>query len=267
MTKITCCILTYNEAERIRIALTHAFKWADEVCVIDKGSTDETRTIAENLGAKVYVMNYTRQGHEDLVQYSSFASNDWLWCFTPGEVPTKALIERGRELVYSGKYDLIRVPMMYFSFGIHHEKSPWSWSLQPRLYNRKHVVFSGQAHNPIGAERFFNIEPTEHIYVLHQTHSDAQGFMRAHADYMINEANQGTPEEAMARAMAWIGRFDEAFKANQELIPQAWGWKIYWLGVLLHAWERQAPSVKKQYKERAEKFLVNEWGGIQTATD
>lgn len=256
--KISCCILTYNEAERIRTALSHAFKWADEVCVIDKGSTDETRTIADEMGAKVYVIPFSKQGHEDLRTYASFAENDWLWCFTPGEVPTKALIEHGKSLV-SDDLDLIRVPLMYYSFGIHSEKSPWSWSLQPRLYNRKRVVFSGQAHNPIGAERCHNIEPTAELYVLHQTHSDAQSFMRAHADYMLNEANSGTPEEAMKRAQQWISRFDEGFKSDMTLFPQALGWRIYWLGVMLHIWERTAPSVKDSYKQRAAQVLAKEW--------
>ncbi len=267
MTKISCCILTYNEAERIRIALSHAFKWADEVCVIDKGSTDETRTIADEMGAKVYVIPFSRQGHEDLAQFASFAQNDWIWGFTPGEVPTKSLIEEGRRLVETGEYDLIRIPMKYWSFGVHHERSPWSWSLQPRLYNRKHVTFTGMAHAPIHAERAYNLKPTDAWYVIHQTHADAKNFMRAHADYMINEANQGTPAEAMARAMAMVGRYDEGFKSDVALMPQAWGWKIYWLGVLLHAWERQADSVPAQYKARAEALLATEWAQAHTHTD
>lgn len=256
--KISCCILTYNEAERIRIALTHAFKWADEVCVIDKGSTDETRVIADELGAKVYVIPFSKQGHEDLQTLASFAENDWLWFFTPGEVPTKELIEHGKSLV-GDEYDLIRIPMLYYSFGIHNGRSPWSWSMQPRLYNRKRVVFSGIAHNPIGAEKCHNIEPTDKRYCLHQTHSDAESFLRAHADYAINEANNGTPEEAMKRAQAWISRFDEAFKDEPTLAPQAFGWKIYWLMVMLHAWQRQAPNVKELYKARAQARLAEEW--------
>lgn len=256
--KISCCILTYNEAERIRTALTHAFKWADEVCVIDKGSTDETRTIADEMGAKVYVIPFSRQGHEDLAQFASFAQNDWVWGFTPGEVPTKELIEHGKSLI-SEEVDLIRIPMMYYSFGIHNPKSPWSWSLQPRLYNRKRVTFTGLAHDPIKAERAVNMDPTATRYVLHQTHSDAQSFMRAHSDYMINEANNGTPQEAMARAWYRLGQFDSVFQENGQLIPQMAGWKIYWLGVLLHAWERQAPNVKELYKARANDLLGREW--------
>lgn len=256
--KISCCILTYNEAERIRTALSHAFKWADEVCVIDKSSTDETRAIADEMGAKVYVIPFSKQGHEDMQTYASFADNDWLWCFTPGEVPTKGLIEYGKSLV-SDDLDLIRVPLLYYSFGIHHEKSPWSWSLQPRLYNRKRVIFSGQAHNPIGAERCKNIDPTDKRYVLHQTHSDALSAIRAHADYAINEANHGTTEEAMKRAQAWISRFDEAFRNEPSLAPQAFMWKIYWLMVMLHVWQRQAPDVKALYKARADFLLKEEW--------
>ena len=37
--KITALILTYNEEKRIRIAVSHALKWADEVCVVDIASS------------------------------------------------------------------------------------------------------------------------------------------------------------------------------------------------------------------------------------
>ena len=38
--KITASILTYNEGDRIAIAIKHAKLWADEVLVLDKSSTD-----------------------------------------------------------------------------------------------------------------------------------------------------------------------------------------------------------------------------------
>ena len=52
--KIAGVILCLNEAENLRRALT-SLSWCDERIVIDSGSTDESRTIAEELGAKVYV--------------------------------------------------------------------------------------------------------------------------------------------------------------------------------------------------------------------
>lgn len=256
--KISCCILTYNEAERIHIALGHAFKWADEVVVVDKGSTDDTREIAEKAGAKVHVINFSRQGHEDMAQFASFAENEWIWGFTPGEVPTRGMIELGKKTI-EGEVDAVVIPHKYYSFGVHFPGSPWSFSGQLRLYNRKRVRFTGRAHGPIEAERLVKLEPTESCYVLHQTHVSAPEFMRAHADYMINEANSGTPMDVMQRVHLMLTHYDPVFKANPQLRMQAYGWAIYWMGVALHALERDRPSIKDEYKARAETMLKEVW--------
>lgn len=258
--KITCVILTYNEASRIRIALTHALKWADEVLVVDKGSTDDTREIADQMGAKVAVMNFSLQGHEDNAQMAAFASNDWVWGFTPGEVPTRAVIEAGRELV-SDVVDLIYVPMRYYSFGVHSIDSPWAGGYQPRLYNQRRVKFTGVAHSPIQAERIAQIQNPDQCYVLHQTHATAKDFMRSHADYMQNEAKNGTPDEVIARAEQAISAWVHRLNSQPALFPQARAWRLYWLGVALHAWERKSPGIPEEYRQRAAQALSEHWGG------
>jgi hypothetical protein len=237
--KVTCTILTYNEAARIRIALAHAFKWADEVVVVDKGSTDPTCEIAHQMGARIYDIRFSRQGHEDMSEYVQATSHDWIWAFTPGEA--------------------IVIPMKYYSFGLHHGKSPWSWSGQLRLFNRKRVEFTGVCHNAITAKRIVRMDPNENCYILHQTHSDADSFMRAHADYMKNEAQNGTPEEVMQRAGGMIKKYGHPMAEFPELQGQLFGWQIYWLGVAMHAWFRQNPDVRDQYAKRAGEMLLLEW--------
>ncbi|MEK6715462.1 MAG: glycosyltransferase family 2 protein [Candidatus Omnitrophota bacterium] len=52
--KLSAVILTKNEEDKISRCIA-SVKWADEVLVIDDESTDKTREIAENLGARVVV--------------------------------------------------------------------------------------------------------------------------------------------------------------------------------------------------------------------
>src|SRR3989304_4018403 len=54
MPKITATIVTHNEEGRIARAI-HSLKCADEVLVVDDGSTDRTREVAASLGARVVV--------------------------------------------------------------------------------------------------------------------------------------------------------------------------------------------------------------------
>jgi hypothetical protein len=258
--RVTCLFLVHNEAERIGPALRHALKWADEVLVLDKESTDATAAIARAAGARVVTVPFTRQGHEEWPPLVAHASHDWIWAFTPGEVPTRECIERGLALI-DDTVDVIRVPMRYYSFGVHHPRSPWAGGHQPRLYHRGRVNFTGMAHDPIRCpfprSRVIDSSPTCHV--LHQTHAAADSFVRSHADYAINEAAPGTPNEAMARAMEAHSAFDQVFDSDHTLIGQCLGWKLYWLTVALHAWERAQPSIPATYKARAESMLAEHW--------
>src|SRR5690242_10644474 len=52
MQTISACILTYNEAEKLKAA-AESVLWADEIVVVDSYSTDATGEIAAELGARV----------------------------------------------------------------------------------------------------------------------------------------------------------------------------------------------------------------------
>ena len=52
MQRISAYILAYNEAEKVAAAVSSVL-WADEIVVVDSGSTDGTAEIAERLGARV----------------------------------------------------------------------------------------------------------------------------------------------------------------------------------------------------------------------
>ena len=54
MEKISVVIITYNEARNIGRCLASVKNIADEIILVDSHSTDETVTIAESFGAKVY---------------------------------------------------------------------------------------------------------------------------------------------------------------------------------------------------------------------
>ena len=80
---ITATIITLNEAENIRAAC-ESVAWADEVLVVDSESTDATRDIAAQCGARVVVN--PRPGFSAQKQFAvEAASHDWIFSLDADE--------------------------------------------------------------------------------------------------------------------------------------------------------------------------------------
>jgi (heptosyl)LPS beta-1,4-glucosyltransferase len=77
MESISIIILTKNEEQFIERCIC-SVNWADEVIVLDSGSTDKTKEIAAYLGAKIYEnewLGYSAQRNKAL----EYAKNDWVF--------------------------------------------------------------------------------------------------------------------------------------------------------------------------------------------
>src|SRR2546430_3390022 len=75
--RVSVTIITLNEADHIAGAIESA-SWADEVVVVDSGSTDGTLDIARAKGAAVSTRAWT--GYVDQKNHAaSLASHDWVF--------------------------------------------------------------------------------------------------------------------------------------------------------------------------------------------
>jgi glycosyltransferase involved in cell wall biosynthesis len=255
---ITCIIISYNEERRIRLVIAAAKRWADEVVLADKSSTDETPNIARQLGVYVHKLPYSEQGTEDGRDVVASARFDWILAITAGEIPTPNLIANIRRILRSksDSLDLIVVPLKYWSFGTHDEKSPWGWSKQPRVFHRRRITYLNQVHNHITASPDRTIDLSHHrhtAHILHQTHPNSRQFMRSHWEYMRAEA-EADPNVRLANALGQINRYDANFDQISNK-TQLHAWKLYWHGVALHCLEKiQGRNIESEYSWRREKY-------------
>ena len=87
--RLSACIITYNEADRIEACL-RSVSFCDEVIVVDSHSTDATRQIAGSLGARVIERDWP--GYRSQKQYAvDAAANDWVLCLDADERVSAAL--------------------------------------------------------------------------------------------------------------------------------------------------------------------------------
>ncbi|NEX91838.1 glycosyltransferase family 2 protein [Caulobacter sp. 17J65-9] len=99
---VTCYIRTQNEERMIGRVIEAAKAVADEIVVVDSGSSDRTIEIAESLGARVIRQPWLGNGPQKRVGEDA-AKHDWLLDLDADEILTPKLAEEIRQLFAHGE--------------------------------------------------------------------------------------------------------------------------------------------------------------------
>lgn len=152
MPLLSAILITFNEERDLPQALASLAGIADEIVVVDSGSTDRTRELARQGGARVVVRAFS--GFDQQKNFAADqASHDWVLSLDADEVvsselrssllawkqsvPTSVAYEVGRCTNYLGKW-------------IRH--SGWYPEYHLRLYRRDRAQFVGTLHESLRAD-------------------------------------------------------------------------------------------------------------------
>jgi len=142
MAKITACIISFNEEEKIRDCLESLSGIVDEIVVVDSESEDRTREIAFDYTDKVHLQAFL--GHIEQKNLAvSFASHDWVLSLDCDE----RLSEQAREEILSikenlDKYDAYSFPRKTF-YVYRWLEHCWYPDRKIRLFNRNKAKWAG----------------------------------------------------------------------------------------------------------------------------
>jgi glycosyltransferase involved in cell wall biosynthesis len=140
---VTVTIITLNESRHIAAAIDSA-AWADEILVIDSGSTDDTVAVAAAKGVRV--MARTWPGYVDQKNYAaSVASHDWIFSLDADERITPALASEIREVVKGEPRErAFRIPRVTFHLGRWIRTTDFYPDSHTRLYDRRAARWQGK---------------------------------------------------------------------------------------------------------------------------
>lgn len=144
MAKLAILILTLNEEENI-VPCVESAAFADEIVVVDSGSSDRTAELATQLGAKVVFHKFDGFGSQRNFALSQ-TDAEWVMYLDADERITPALAEEIRQTVDNGEaaaYEILRHNYAFGQFIMHGGFRP-DYSL--RLYPRSAVLWDGVVH-------------------------------------------------------------------------------------------------------------------------
>jgi glycosyltransferase involved in cell wall biosynthesis len=149
MTKISACLITLNEEKNLARALLSLQGIADEIVVADCGSTDRTREIAGEFGAKVLARAWSNYADQKNFAAEA-ATHDWILSLDADEELSPklrtALLEWKQSDPEFQVYEFAR-RAHYLGAWIGH--SGWYPDRQRRLYRRSAARFSGIIHESL----------------------------------------------------------------------------------------------------------------------
>lgn len=152
MNRLSACLITLNEEHNLPRALASLRGIADEIVVVDSGSTDCTADVAREHGARFFVRSWTNYADQKNFATAQ-ATHDWIFSMDADEElssPLQAsLLEWKKGVPSFPVYELAR-RTWYLGAWIRH--SGWYPDYQRRLYRRDAAQFSGIIHESLRFE-------------------------------------------------------------------------------------------------------------------
>ena len=149
MNRLSVCIITLNEEENLPRLLASLKEIADEIVVVDSGSTDRTAEIAREHGALWFEHAWT--SYADQKNYAAeCASNDWVLSMDADEElssPLQTSLLSWKK--HTPEQCVYEVSRKTFYLGAWIEHSGWYPDFQRRLYRRDEAEFSGVVHESL----------------------------------------------------------------------------------------------------------------------
>src|SRR5580693_2077981 len=149
MNRISVCLITLNEEHNLPRALASLAGVADEVVVVDAGSTDRTPEIAKEHGAAVFSRPWTNYAEQKNFAAQQ-AANEWVFSMDADEELSSllhtSLLDWKKRKPEHAVYEVSR---RTWYLGAWTKHSGWYPDFQRRLYRRTAAKFAGIIHESL----------------------------------------------------------------------------------------------------------------------
>ncbi len=168
---LTVSIITLNEEKNLARTLESVKKFADEIVIVDSGSTDKTEEIAKSFNAKFYFQKWLGYGPQRN-KAIELASSEWVLNIDADEEISEELAKKIVDIKdeKNDNIDVFKINFMSVCFGKKIKHGGWSNSYRIRLFKKN----SGRFNENNVHEEFITNSHIGKIneYILHHSYSD-----------------------------------------------------------------------------------------------
>jgi len=211
MSSLSVVLIVKNESKNL-VACLEKLLWADEIIVLDSGSTDNTLEVAKRFTPHVYVeMDWQGFGIQRQ-RAQAKASSDWILMIDADEYITDTLKQEIQRVVDENNQKIIyEMPRLSWCFGGFIRHSGWYPDYVLRLYPRKYANYGPErVHEKLRISGKMEVKQLKGD-LLHYTYRDLEHYLVKSAQYAkewaIQNAEKGKTTNLLNGFMHGIGCF------------------------------------------------------------
>lgn len=182
MAKISVVINTYNEERKLPRALASLKGFANEVVVVDMMSTDSTRVIAKDFGARVFKhkkISFVEPARNFAIEK---AKCDWIFILDPDEeVPESLKLYLKKEInrpSNEAQPNYYRLPRKNIIFGKWMKHTGWWPDYNIRFFKKGSVSWNQKIHSvPVTTGIGTDLPISEEFAIKHKAYSSVEDYL------------------------------------------------------------------------------------------
>lgn len=204
---VSVVILTLNEESNIRGAI-ESCAWADDVNVLDSGSTDRTVGIAREAGANVFVNPFKSFGAQRNWAIDNIPlKHDWVFHLDADERFTPELVREMAELIERSPTEAgFFVANQMILDGAWIRRASGYPAYQMRLFHKSRMRFNDHGHGQ-REETSGRVGTLSQPYIHYNFSKGLDEWRARHDRYSTLEANEILAAHASGRGVSWSGLF------------------------------------------------------------
>lgn len=190
MARLSVVIIARDEERNIADCLA-LIRWADEIVVLDAGSTDRTVEIAKGFTDKVFTAADWQGYGVQRQRAQQYATGDWIFMLDADERVTPELRQAIEEVIRRDERDTVyAVPRLSWVFGRFIRHGGWYPDYVVRLYPRERAAYdSARVHEKLVYGPDMKVARL-HGDLLHYTYRDLEHYLVKSAGYAAAWATQ-----------------------------------------------------------------------------
>jgi (heptosyl)LPS beta-1,4-glucosyltransferase len=181
--RLSAVLIVKDEAEGLADCV-EGFVWADEIVIVDAGSTDDTVAVAQRYTDKVYVESDWQGYGVQRQRAQRYASGEWILMIDADERVTPELAAEIRSVVNGDDQSRVyALPRLSYCFGRFIRHGGWYPDYVVRLYPRDAAAYGDErVHEKVRYGDNMSMVKLKGI-LLHFTYRDLQHYLVKSAAY------------------------------------------------------------------------------------